>query len=39
MNDNFNEIKYKNNYTNNNVDLKCELSLSGEIVNIKKEII
>ena len=29
MNDNFNEIKYKNNYTNNNVDVKCELSLSG----------
>ena len=29
MNENFNEIKYKNNYTNNNVDVKCELSLSG----------
>ena len=29
MNDNYNEIKYKNNYTNNNVDIKCELSLSG----------
>jgi hypothetical protein len=29
LNDNFNEIKYKNNYTNNNVDVKCELSLSG----------
>ena len=29
MNDNFNEIKYKNNYTNNNLDVKCELSLSG----------
>ena len=29
MNDNFNEIRYKNNYTNNNLDVKCELSLSG----------
>ena len=29
MNENFNDIKYKNNYTNNNIDLKCELSLSG----------
>ena len=29
LNDNFSEIKYKNNYTNNNVDVKCELSLSG----------
>ena len=29
MNENFHEIKYKNNYTNNNVDIKCELSLSG----------
>ena len=29
MNENYNEIKYKNNYTNNNVDVKCELSLSG----------
>ena len=29
MNENFNEIKHKNNYTNNNVDVKCELSLSG----------
>ena len=28
-NENFNEIKYKNNYTNNNIDVKCELSLSG----------
>ena len=29
MNENFNDIKYKNNYTNNNIDVKCELSLSG----------
>ena len=29
MNDNFNDIRYKNNYTNNNLDVKCELSLSG----------
>jgi hypothetical protein len=28
-NENLNEIKYKNNYTNNNVEVKCELSLSG----------
>ena len=29
MDENLNEIKYKSNYTNNNVNVKCELSLSG----------
>ena len=27
--ENLNEIKYKSNYTNNNINVKCELSLSG----------
>ena len=29
LDENLNEIKYKSNYTNNNINVKCELSLSG----------
>jgi hypothetical protein len=29
IDENLNEIKYKSNYTNNNINAKCELSLSG----------
>ena len=29
IDENLNEVKYKSNYTNNNINAKCELSLSG----------
>ena len=35
IDENLNEVKYKSNYTNNNINAKCELSLSGAKLNIK----